>query len=53
MRGSRELKLCVTCVIVLALLYQFAPAAFFSPLGKMILGYLAIQVVFVILQEVL
>jgi len=52
MRGSRELKRWGTCVLVLVLLYQFAPAALFSPLGKMLLAYAIIQTLFVMLGDV-
>ncbi len=51
MRRSRELKQSVTCVMVLVLLYQFAPAALFSPIGKMLLAYVAIQRMFLILGD--
>jgi hypothetical protein len=51
MRRSRELKRWATCVLVLVLLWQLAPAAFFSPLGKLLLAYLVIQTLFVLLAD--
>ncbi len=51
MRGSRKLTMCVTGVLALVLLYQFAPGVLFSPLGKMLLAYMASQAVFLILPD--
>ncbi len=51
MRRSRELKRWVSCVLVLTLLYQVAPAAFFSSVGKLLLAYLMIQTLFLMLAD--
>ena len=51
MRRSCEFKRWLLCVLVLGLLYQIAPAAFFSPLGKLLLAYLVIQTLFVLLAD--
>jgi len=51
MHTSRELKRWVIGVLALVLLYQFAPEVLFSPLGKMLLAYMASQAVFLILPD--
>jgi hypothetical protein len=38
-------------VLVLALLYQVAPAVFVSSIGKLLLAYLVIQTLFVLLAN--
>jgi len=43
--------MCVIGVLALVLLYQFAPGLLFSPLGKMLLAYMASQAVFLILPD--
>ena len=53
MRGSYEFKVCLTCVALLALIYQFAPAELFTPFGMVLFASAVLHGLWVMLRDVL